>query len=261
MAYVNEYYPDIPALIPNLLSQWHHNPKGFLGTVQSLPWHYRDSLVVMGDAAHAITPFFGQGCNAAFETVSSLFGQLDQAAKVVVADCVDVVNARDGKTYDPLFSEQQALSKYSPYVASAFSLLSAKHKPNADAIATMAVENYVEMMDKTSSQHFLAQKELETQLTKAFPETFLSRYVLVTHTLVPYYLCLLIGQAQQSILDSLLPPGTHVEPSQVQLDVKKAGVLIKNKLVPLLKRYKITPHDLRDVTRELLVKQTPQAKI
>ncbi len=152
-SYFREFYPDALPLLPDLQEQWSRNPQGFLGTVTCTPWHAGDAAVLVGDAAHAITPFFGQGCNASFEGVVTLDAALTAA--------------NGGRV--------RGLSN----VGEAFAAYFKKYKPNGDAIAQMAVENYYEMMDKTGDPHFLAQKELETLLAKRFPDIYLARYALV----------------------------------------------------------------------------------
>jgi len=155
-AYFREFYPDALALIPDLQQQWATHPQGFLGTISCAPWHAADAAVVLGDAAHGVTPFFGQGCNASFEGVVALDAALTAA--------------NGGRA--------RGMSN----VGEAFAAFYRKYKPNADAIAQMAVENYYEMMDKTGDAHFLRQKELEVKLAHKFPETFLARYALVRGT-------------------------------------------------------------------------------
>jgi kynurenine 3-monooxygenase len=222
-AYFQTHYPDVLPHMPDLAQQWAANPQGFLGTVSCAPWHAGDAALVLGDAAHAVTPFFGQGCNASFEGVVALDAALTAA--------------NGGR------------ARGMGNVGEAFAAFFRRYKPNADAIAQMAVENYYEMMDKTGDAHFLAQKALEIKLAHKFPETYLARYALVrrrnayrlfqllllslllllllplrpntpshacmpafftffqvTHTLVPYAACKAIGEAQQLILDQLCPP-------------------------------------------------------
>jgi len=253
--YFTKYYGNTIPLMPDLLHQYQHNPKGFLGAVQCYPWNDEDNLVLLGDAAHAIIPFFGQGCNAAFETVEKLCGYMDKAARVKVKDC------QTFKECTPISNCNVALQKYSPVMANAFNTLSKVHKPNADAICTMAVENYFEMMAKTGDNHFLQQKQLENKLANAFPDVFLSRYAMVTHTLIPYYACMAIGAAQQRILDALLPPPTAntktaslaAATQDVALDLPLATKLVQQHLQPVLAKFHIETHDLRDVTRELVL--------
>ncbi len=221
--YFKRFYPDALPLMPALAKDWRSHPQGFLGTVRAHPWHVDDKVVLLGDAAHAITPFFGQGCNAAFEGVRVL---------------------------------DAALTRHKD-VADAYSEFDALHKPNADAIAQMAVENYVEMMQKTGDQHFLLQKALEVELAHRFP-SYLSRYAMVTHTLVPYAACIAVGDAQQRILDTLCPQGTQTLEG---VDYKKAAAMVEKDLAAALKANKVVQGDLRDVSRELVLGATKTAKL
>jgi kynurenine 3-monooxygenase len=110
-------------------------------------------------------------------------------------------------------------------------------KPNGDAIANMALENFVEMMDKVADKRFLLQKEVELELSKRFGQHYCSRYALVTHSLVPYEQCARIGSIQQQILDALVPASMT---DASQCDFAHAKSLIESKLVPYLKEHNIT---------------------
>jgi kynurenine 3-monooxygenase len=207
--YFEENYPDAAKLMPDYVQQFNRNPIGFLGTLNARPWHHDDTLVLLGDAAHAITPFFGQGCNAAFEGVALLDSLMGKFGKD------NVVKAFDD--YDKIF------------------------KPNGDAIANMAVDNYYEMMNKTADAKFLLAKQVEIKLAKVFP-IYCSRYAMVTHTLIPFYQCLKVGQIQEEILNELCKNITTDD----QVDMLRAKHLIESKLVPLLKQFNLTEKDYVD---------------
>jgi hypothetical protein len=121
----------------------------------------------------------------------------------------------------------------------------------------MAIENYVEMMAKTADPHFLAQKRIEDLLAHACPD-FLCRYALVTHTLVPYAVCMTIGEAQQRVLDAILPKEAFDKGLTVEeaFDEARARALVDSILVPVLKKHGVNAHAMRDVTREIITKQT-----
>lgn len=195
--YFQKFYPDAVSLIPDVVDQFQNNPTGFLGTVKTLPWCVDDKLVIVGDAAHAIVPFFGQGCNSAFEGVQLL---------------------------------DRCMQKYGVgNVAAAFSEFEKTHKPNTDAIAAMAVDNYYEMMDKVGDPKFLLEKAVEIIVAQKFP-IYCSRYAMVTHSLVPYRLCLETGVVQQTILAKLCDGISSPE----QADMKLAAQLIDVHLRPFL---------------------------
>jgi kynurenine 3-monooxygenase len=202
--YFREYYPDAVALMPECEREFTRNPVGFLGTVLASPWIYKDKVALIGDAAHAITPFFGQGCNCGFEDVM-VFDQL--------------------------------LSQHKNDLRRVFDEFYRARKPNADAIANMAIENFTEMMSKTADPKFLLEKAIEIELANRFPLQYVSRYALVTHSLVPYSLCKQIGEIQQEILGALSNGITKPE----QADYKLAERLIHEKLVPFLNKNQITP--------------------
>lgn len=176
--YFNQYYPDVPPLIPNYVEQLLENPEGKLGTVRCAPWVYRDKIALLGDSAHAITPFFGQGMNAGFEDCSVLFKLL-----------------RDNP---------QAWEK-------AFSEYDKTQKPNGDAIADMALENYVEMCDKVGDPNFLLKKKVEAELIERFPDKYNSRYRMVVYGLGSYKEALDQGIKNKEILNQLVQGKNSLE--------------------------------------------------
>ncbi|SCL67311.1 kynurenine 3-monooxygenase [Micromonospora citrea] len=148
-----EHYPDLPPLAPNLVDDYQHNPVGVLGTVRCTPWQANGRVGLLGDAAHAIVPFYGQGANCAFEDVV----ELDRC----LAECAD-----DWSAALPLFQERR--------------------QANAEAIARMALANFVEMRDKVASPLFQAGRKVEHALERALPGRYVSRYELVSFSTTPY---------------------------------------------------------------------------
>ncbi|TMA19262.1 MAG: kynurenine 3-monooxygenase, partial [Deltaproteobacteria bacterium] len=166
-AFGQTYFADAMPLIPDFADQLMSAPLGRMATVRAWPWS-RDSALLIGDAAHAIVPFFGQGMNAGFEDVTLL-------AKSLSGDwTADFANFAAGR------------------------------KPDADAIAELAIENFVEMRDKVADPDFLRLREVEHQLQSRIPGRYLTRYQLVTFTRVPYRLALRVGQIQQRILSGVV---------------------------------------------------------
>lgn len=147
------HYADAVPLMPTLVDDFMRNPIGSLVTVRCWPWHHKGRIVLLGDAAHAIVPFYGQGMNCAFE------------------DCVALVDC---------------LKQYGSDHEAACEAYQAMRKPNADAIADMALENFVEMRDHVASTAFLARKKLEKALHKLMPERFMPLYNMVSFSLIPY---------------------------------------------------------------------------
>jgi kynurenine 3-monooxygenase len=147
------HYPDVPPLAPNLVDDYLRNPVGQLGTVHCAPWQVHGRVGLIGDAAHAIVPFYGQGANCAFEDVVELDRCLDETGD-------------DWERALPLFD--------------------ARRKENAEAIAEMALGNFVEMRDKVASPVFQLGRKIEHALERALPGRYVSRYELVSFSTVPY---------------------------------------------------------------------------
>jgi kynurenine 3-monooxygenase len=163
-------FPDTLRLIPNLLDEFGEHPQGQLGTVRAAPWHVGGKVLLLGDAAHAIVPFHGQGMNAAFE------------------DCL---------VLDQLVPEN-------PDWAEVFATFESQRRPNTAAIAQMALENYLEMRHRVLDDKFLRQKKMALELERLYPDRFIPRYSMVMfHPEIPYSEALRRGAVQQEILDTL----------------------------------------------------------
>ncbi len=161
--FFSEEFPDAVALMPNLLDDFRNNPTGSLVTIRCAPWFYKDKVALVGDAAHAVVPFYGQGMNAAFEDC------------VVLDECLaEFASATAG----PSVGGQDRQRAFAEYFL--------KRKVNADALADLAVENFIEMRDKTASRTFRAKKRLDHFLEAALPGIYLPLYTMVTFTRIPY---------------------------------------------------------------------------
>ncbi|PQB03753.1 FAD-dependent oxidoreductase [Aureitalea marina] len=173
--YFEKEFPDTLHLIPDLTDQFFTNPTSPLGTIKCSPWSSYGKTLLMGDAAHAIVPFYGQGMNASFEDVLILDQVLDQTAE----DWNLVL-----KTYEKA------------------------RKVNTDAIADLAVDNFYEMKEHTASPLFQAKRKLEVRLEQEFPEAYFSKYSLVTfHEDLPYSEAMRRGRAQDKAILNLLDDG------------------------------------------------------
>jgi kynurenine 3-monooxygenase len=151
--FFDEQFPDAVPLMPKLLEEFHSNPTGSLVTIRCAPWFHKDKIALVGDAAHAVVPFYGQGMNAAFE------------------DCVVL---------------DECLGEFPQNRERAFAEYFSRRKGNADALANLAVENFIEMRDKTASSAFRAKKKLDHLLEGLLPDTYLPLYTMVTFTRIPY---------------------------------------------------------------------------
>jgi len=161
-------FPDVRALIPDLEDQFASNPVGRMSTIYVSPWHVGGQALLVGDAAHAILPFHGQGMNCAFE------------------DC---------SVFDDLLGEPVDW-------ATRFARFEAERRENTAAIARMAIENYVEMRDTVRDPRFALQKDLSLELERRHPERFIPRYSMVTfHAEISYAEAERRGGIQARIVD------------------------------------------------------------
>ena len=149
--FMNTYFVDAVPLMPELLNDFKQNPVGSLVTVRCYPWHMKKATLI-GDACHAIVPFYGQGMNCAFE------------------DCVELDNC-----LEEIGDWDNAMNEYQK-----------RRKPNADAIADLALQNFIEMRDLVGDKDFLHYKKIEHQLCELHPDLFKSQYEMVTFSKVPY---------------------------------------------------------------------------
>lgn len=152
--FFSTHFPDALALIPDLEAQFLANPIGGLVSIRCEPWHYKDASVLIGDASHAVVPFYGQGMNAAFEDCSLLDSHLEHADALGL----DVVLAH--------FSRSRF--------------------PHAEAIRELSLQNFIEMRSDVSNPIFVAQKQLERMLARIAPDKFLPLYSMISFTNIPY---------------------------------------------------------------------------
>lgn len=146
--FFQKQFPDALALIPNIAAEFANNPTGPLGTVKCSPWYYKNKTLVIGDASHAIVPFYGQGMNASFEDVTVLDS---------------VLNEYEENDWEAIFKKYQSI-----------------RKADADAIGDLAIENYYEMRDHVANPIFKEKRKLEMELEKNFPTEYFSKYSMVT---------------------------------------------------------------------------------
>jgi kynurenine 3-monooxygenase len=164
-------------------------------TIKCSPWHLDAKSLLIGDAAHAIVPFFGQGMNCAFEDCTCLLELLD----------------RQGD-WSEVFSEFER-----------------SRKANTDAVADLALENFVEMRDRVGDPRFLFKKKVELALEAKYPRLFVPKYAMVTFHRIPYSVALSRGRIQDAILAELCGSIDRIE----DLDWAKAESMIHDQLTPL----------------------------
>ena len=189
-------FADALPLIPELEKDFAENPTGLLGTLYLQRWHLGGQALLIGDAAHAIVPFHGQGMNCGFE------------------DAVELAELMDAAGGDS---------------AATFAEFQRRRKPNADAIAAMALENYIEMRDSVADAHFLLMRALERKLAERHPGRFVPRYWMVTFSRLPYATALARGEIQAGILREL----TVGKRDLAQIDLDAADRLVAERLTAL----------------------------
>lgn len=173
--YFRKEYPDAVELMPDLANEFFENPTGPLGTIKCSPWSTYGKTLIMGDAAHAVVPFYGQGMNASFEDV-------------VVLD--EMIDKYEGD-WPKIFSEYEK-----------------ERKKDTDAIADLAVDNFDEMKEHTASELFQAKRKLELSFEIEFPNEYNSKYSLVTfNENIPYSVAMKRGRAQDKAILNLLADG------------------------------------------------------
>jgi kynurenine 3-monooxygenase len=189
-------FPDASSLMPDLAANFFANPTGSMVTIKCSPWHVEDTVLLLGDAAHAIVPFFGQGINCGFEDCTVFLELLD----------------RYGAKWEKVFQEFEHV-----------------RKTNTDAIADMAVENFVEMRDRVADSRFLLRKKVELALEGKYPSLFVPKYAMVTFHRVPYATALRRGRLQDQMLEKLCDRIERVE----DIDWNLADGLVRAELALL----------------------------
>jgi kynurenine 3-monooxygenase len=165
------YFPSTTDVIPNLVEDFFKNPTSTLVTMKCFPWTFEDKVALIGDACHAIVPFYGHGMNAGFEDITILNQMIEQY----------------GDDWKTIFKEYET-----------------SRKPNADAIAKLSYRNFMEMSSKTADAKFLLQKKIEKRFSEKYPDMWLPLYSRVTFSYRPYAEALAIGDRQKAIMDEVM---------------------------------------------------------
>lgn len=171
LAFFAKYFPSTVDVITELAEDFFKNPTSALVTMKCYPWTFQDKVALIGDACHAIVPFYGHGMNAGFEDISILSEMMQKY----------------GDDWEMIFSEYQK-----------------SRKPNADAIAELSYRNFMEMSSKTADENFLLQKKIEKWFSDKHPDKWTPLYSRVTFSLQPYSEALAIGDFQNKIMDEIM---------------------------------------------------------
>ncbi len=184
-SFFHQYFNDIVPLMPDYIQQFEEHPTGHLATIRCNPWHYKNTCL-LGDAAHAVVPFFGQGMNCSFEDCAEL------------NRCIDLYP----NDWNKIFKEFES-----------------KRIQNANAIADLALENFIEMREKVGDPKFLFRKKVDIELEKRFEGKYITKYGMVTFHTMPYSQAKKLGQLQDVILDELCKNAKSLE--EVNWDLAK----------------------------------------
>lgn len=171
VGFFKTYFPDAIALIPNLVNDFNENPTGSLVTISCFPWQYNHRTLLIGDAAHAIVPFYGQGMNSGFEDCSIL----------------DDLMQKHKEDWNSIIDE---------FCSTRIS--------DTNAIAELAFRNFIEMRDLVGDPKFLLRKKIEKYLNEKYPKHFLPLYSMVTFSHIPYSRALKEGQAQDQLFEKIM---------------------------------------------------------
>ena len=195
MDFFNEVFPDVVPLMPDLVEEYFGNPTASLCIIRCFPWTYKDKVALIGDAAHAIVPFYGQGMNAGFEDCSVLNAILDE-------------------------TDEDWLTSFKRYEIA--------RKPNGDAIAELSKRNFIVMRDKTGDPEFLLQKKIEGRFSAKYPDRWMPLYSQVTFSHIPYHEALAAGERQDKLMEEIMAipnieekwDSEEVEQRMLELSVK-----------------------------------------
>ena len=195
IAFFEQEFPDALALIPNIKEEFINNPTGPLGTIKCSPWSYQNKTLLMGDASHAIVPFYGQGMNASFEDVfvlDEILCHFDQSGEIY--------------NWENVFKAYQKT-----------------RKKDTDAIADLAIDNFHEMKDHVANPLFKEKRKIEMDLEKTFPTQYASKYSLVTfNENIGYNEAMNKGRTQDKVLLNLIADkevNTHLNMTKDELKV------------------------------------------
>lgn len=191
--FFSTYFPNVLPDLENVIEDFFRNPTSAMVTTKCFPWTYWDKVALVGDSAHAIVPFYGQGMNAGFEDI----------------DVLSELMEKHGDAWETIFTEYQEL-----------------RKPNADAIAELSYRNFMEMSSKTADPKFLLQKKIEKHFAERYPNKWIPVYSRVTFSHRPYAEALAIGDAQEKIMQEVMQiPCIEEKWDSVEVEERILGLL------------------------------------
>jgi kynurenine 3-monooxygenase len=171
LEFFEKVFPDAVPLMPTLVEDFMKNPTSSLVMIKCSPWNYKDKVLLIGDASHAIVPFYGQGMNSGFE------------------DCTVLMELFD---------------KHEDNIQKIFPEFSKVRKPDADAIRELALQNFIEMRDLVGDPKFILRKKIEARFHSLYPDRWLPLYSMVTFSHIPYSKALEEGRRQESIMEKIM---------------------------------------------------------
>lgn len=169
--YFEKVFPDFTSMIPDLYNQWVTNPTSSLSIVRTYPWNFNEKALLIGDAAHATVPFYGQGMNCGFE------------------DC---------RILDEILNQNNDCLK------SSFEEFSKKRKKDGDGVQELSMHNFIVMRDKTADPKFLIQKQIEKKFSEIYPEKWTPLYSMVSFTNISYSKAWKIGMEQELLMQKIM---------------------------------------------------------
>lgn len=197
-SFFSEFFPDIRPEISNLTRDFLKNPTSALVTMKCFPWTFDDKIALIGDAAHAVVPFYGHGMNAGFEDISVL---------------------------------KELIEKHQDDWSSIFKEYQESRKPDADAIAELSYRNFLEMSSKTADENFLLRKKIERRFSDKYPDLWLPLYSMVTFSEEPYSRALQLGDRQAAIMDEVMKmPGIAEKWDSKEVEQKILDLAKENNL-------------------------------
>ena len=221
-SFFEEFFPDVAVLIPDLEETFLIHPPNPMVSVRCSPWTYQGQLALIGDAAHVLFPYYGQGANAGFEDCS------------ILVECLD----RHDENWPEALREYETL-----------------REPNTNAIADMCVEHYTEIRHLLADPNFLLRKTLERKVNQMYPTQYLPLYTMIAFSCMPYVEALQIDRRQHLIIDQLM----SVEQISSKVDSKEVEALIDKLMLTSLEftpalseprqttRFTVNPYQLAEV--------------